>query len=273
MKISVVIITYNEEHNIGRCLQAIAGIADEMLVVDSFSTDKTTDIAHQYHAKVVQQEFRGYISQKNFATDEAKHDWILSIDADEVVSTSLANSILQIKEKGAQYHSYQCNRMANYCGTWIRHGGWYPDRKTRFFDRRQGTWKGSNNLHEKWQPHATGKTGRLKGDLLHYTFNTISEHLQQIDRFTDIMAKTLAENGKKTSILKVIFSSAWRFFNDYVLHLGFLDGYAGYLVCRYSAFATQVKYSKLKQYAKAGKTVTCNNDVQWTVLPAPQTTI
>lgn len=268
MKISAVIITYNEEQNIARCLQSVAGIADEIVVVDSLSTDGTVDIAKRYQARVISQPFRGYIAQKNDATSLAQHDWILSLDADEVLSSELAASILKIKQTTPVADYYQCSRMANYCGAWIRHGGWYPDRKIRLFNRSKGEWQGHNNLHERWQPYEANNTAhKLKGDLLHYTFNNISEHLRQIDRFTDIMAQTLAAQGKNASMVKIIVSPVWRFINDYVLHLGFLDGYPGYLVCKYSAFATQVKYSKLKQYATAAQ------KKSQTDLPALQNTV
>lgn len=268
MKISAVIITYNEEQNIGRCLQSVTGIADEIVVVDSMSTDGTADIAQRYQARVISQSFLGYIGQKNYATWEARHDWILSLDADEVLSSELAASILKIKQAAPAGDCYQCSRMANYCGAWIRHGGWYPDRKIRLFNRTKGKWLGHNNLHERWQPDEENKTvRRLKGDLLHYTFNNISEHLRQIDRFTDIMAQTLAAQGKNASTFKIIIAPVWRFINDYILHRGFLDGYPGYLVCKYSAFATQVKYSKLKQYATAGKTVSATRNKCQTDMP------
>lgn len=248
-KISVVIITLNEEKNIRRCLESVSGIADEIVIVDSASIDNTIDIAKEYSAKIVIQPFLGYGKQKNFAIKQASHNWILSLDADEALSITLRNSIEKVKEN-APYNSYSFSRLTNYCGKWIKHCGWYPDKKIRLFKKNAGAWK-EDKIHEKWELHNTAdEVGALKGDLLHYSFYTISDHLKQIEKFTEIAAKESVEKGKKASLFKIWAGPKWTFFTQYVIRLGFLDGYYGYLVCKYSAYATLVKYTKIRQYAK-----------------------
>jgi len=252
-KLSVVIITFNEEECIGRCIASVRQLADEIVIVDSYSSDATIAIAEMMGARVIEQEFLGYVQQKNFAMMQASNPFVLSIDADEEVSAELAMSILEAK-KTSDFDVYVCHRMANYCGKWIRHGGWYPDKKLRLFDKSKGNWVGES-IHEKWLPSNNRQAiGVLQGDLLHYSFTSISNHLKQIENFTEIAAKQAISCGKTCSIIKVWLSPKWRFFNDYFLHLGILDGYAGYLIAKYSAFATQVKYSKIRHYSMLTKT-------------------
>jgi hypothetical protein len=170
------------------------------------------------------------------------YDHILSIDADEALSDELRRSILEVKEKWIS-DGYEMNRLTNYCGSWIRHGSWYPDRKLRLFDRRKGSWSGE--IHEMID--LNGKKGFLRGDLLHYSYYSVSEHIRQANHFTDLTAKEAFSRGKKAGMLKVLFSPCIKFIRDYVFLLGFLDGYHGFLVCRVSAWATFLKYAKLRQ--------------------------
>lgn len=250
LSISVVIITLNESRNLARCLESVAGIADEVVILDSFSTDDTVAIAERFGARVVQQKFAGYVAQKNDAVALATHHWVLSLDADEAPSDALRKSLLDFKESTPQHNAYSFARLTNYCGKWIRHCGWYPDEKVRLFRKGTGAWVGEN-LHESWQLHdSSSGYGKLKGDLLHYSFYTLSGHIRQIEGFTEIAAKTAVARGKKASILKVWGAPKWRFFQDYILRLGFLDGYSGYLVCKFSAFYTRLKYAKIRQYAQ-----------------------
>ena len=250
--ISVVIITLNEEKNLARCLDSVKDIADEIVIVDSYSTDNTTAIARNYNSKVIEHAFMGYVEQKNFATRQAANDWILSLDADEALTPELQKSILEIK-KSPQYDVYQMSRLTNYCGQWIKHCGWYPDVKSRLYDRRKGMWQGEQ-IHEYWETHDVhAKAGKLRGDLLHYSYYTISDHIRQIEKFSEVLAKIAIGNGKTSSILKVWSAPKWKFFTDYFIKLGFLDGYSGYLVCKLSAFATFVKYSKIRQYSQMKK--------------------
>ncbi len=250
--LSVVIITLNESRNIGRCLESVRRVADEIVVVDSHSTDDTAEIARSFGARVVLQAFLGYGAQKNFANAQASHDWILSLDADEALSPELEKSILAFKETVPQHPAYSFNRFTNYCGSWIRHCGWYPDAKLRLLDRRAGTWK-SENLHEYWAlSDNTQKPVKLHGDLLHYTLYTPGEHLRQIDRYTELAAKERAARGKSYSLFQIWFGPKWTFLSCFFFKLGFLDGYAGYVVCKLNAHYTFAKYTKTRFYCKNG---------------------
>ena len=242
--LSVVIITYNEEKNIRRCLESIRGLADEIVVVDSLSTDNTRTICHEYGVRFIDQPFLGYIEQKNFALDQAANDYVLSLDADESADKKLFASIKDAKEKGFTADSYRMNRCNNYCGQWIKHGMWYPDRKIRLVNRHKARW-GGINPHDKLAVQSGSSVAYLKGDILHYTYATIDEHLEQMNRFTTIQAKTMYEQGKKSSWFKLLVNPAVAFIADYLIKRGFLDGKNGLILAKARAFATFIKYSKL----------------------------
>jgi len=251
--ISVVIITFNEEQNIGRCLRSVQDIADEMVVVDSFSTDRTEEICREYGARFVQHPFEGHIQQKNYAITQAAYPHVLSLDADEALSDELRESIRQVKKQW-QHDGYYFNRLTSYCGQWIRHSGWYPDRKLRLWDSRKGRWTGMNP-HDRYELEKDASQGYLKGDLLHYTFHSIHQHLNTVNSFSEAGARALYEKGEKSNTLKILVKSWAKFIRNYILKRGFLDGYYGFLICRISAFSTMVKYAKLKEMRKqaAGK--------------------
>ncbi len=244
-ELSVVIITYNEERNIERCLASIKDIADDIVVVDSFSTDKTEEICKQNNVRFIQHTFEGHIEQKNYAITQAKYPYILSIDADEVLTDKLKESIKAIKNNW-DHDGYYINRLTNYCGKWIRHGGWYPDWKLRLWDSRKGKWTGVNP-HDKYEMEGNASTSRIKGDLLHYSYYSISDHLKQIEKFTEIAAKASYEKGKRASYFKIFVNPFVKFIKDYFFRLGFLDGFYGLVIALNSAFATFTKYVKLKQ--------------------------
>ena len=246
--ISVVIITYNEERNIGRCLESVRGIADDIVVVDSFSTDKTGEICQQYGARFLKHAFEGHIEQKNWAIPHAKYPFILSLDADEVLSEELRNSILEVK-KNWKYDGYYFNRLTNYCGKWIRHSSWYPSRKLRLWDSRKGKW-GGTNPHDKFILERRSSKKFLKGNLLHFSYYSIHEHIQQINKFSDIVAISYHKEGRHASLLNIIFNPLWRLFRDYIIKLGFLDGFYGLIICVNSAHETFLKYSKLRRICK-----------------------
>lgn len=248
VKISGVIITFNEEINIERCLVSMLKVCDEIVVVDSNSTDKTIEIAKKYDAKVIQQNFLGYTEQKNFAIDNASFDFILSLDADEVLSDELVNSIIKVTSNWI-YNGYEMNRLTNYCGKWVRHCGWYPDRKIRLFDRRKARWIGGA-LHEKMTMNLDANHSRLKGDILHYSYYNIDDHLKQIEKFTKISSQELFNNGYCPSYFKIAISGPVKFFRDFVLKLGFLDGYTGFRISFISSFATFLKYARVKELHK-----------------------
>lgn len=251
-KLSAVIITQNEERNIGRCIDSLKGVADDIVVVDSGSTDNTEAICKEKGARFFYNKWEGYIEQKNFANDLAEHKYILSIDADEALSEQLRNSILEAKDS-LEADGYEMNRLTNYCGKWIRHGGWYPDRKLRLFHRDKFEW-GGEKIHEAMvmkEPNA--HIEGLSGDLLHYSYYNISQHIAQANHFTNMTAELAVEKGKRSGMIKIIFSPAVKFIRDYIFKLGFLDGYYGYIVCRISAQATFMKYSKIRQIRKEQK--------------------
>lgn len=246
MNLSVVIITYNEERNIERCLLSVQELADEILVVDSFSKDRTLEICKLFNAKVIQNPFEGHIQQKNFAVKQAQFDWILSIDADEVLSDELIKSIKQIKSKEKpEVNLYEMNRLTNYCGSWVKHCGWYPDTKVRLVDRKFAKW-GGVNPHDKLEGHKQEQVDFLKGDILHYSYYTKEDHLKQIEYFSKIAAGELVKQGKNVAQFTVYLKMATQFFKSFVIKRGFLDGKTGWQISKLSAFATYRKYSLLR---------------------------
>jgi glycosyltransferase involved in cell wall biosynthesis len=252
IRISVVIITYNEERNLARCLESVRNIADEIIVVDSSSADQTAAIARRYNATVIDHVFEGYGQQKNFATGQAANDWVLSLDADEALTPELEQSIKEIKT-GPAFNVYEIPRVTNYCGKWIRHCGWYPDRQTRLFDRTKGRWQ-EQKVHEYWKlDNDGGAKGVIKGDLLHYSFTSINEHLKKLEKYSELAARNAVEEGRGTSLIKIMLYPGWRFFVDYFLRLGFLDGFYGYIICKLSAYAAFIKYSKIKIYSSEAR--------------------
>lgn len=249
VKLSAVIITFNEEANIGRCIDSIKSIADEILVIDSNSTDKTVEICREKNVTVTSLDWQGYSGSKNHGNALAKHDLILSIDADEALSEELKQSILNIKLNPI-YDAYSMNRLTNYCGKWIKHCGWYPDRKLRLWQRSKGMWKGE--IHEFIQLEKEVKVSLLKGDLLHYSFPTISSHVKTANNFSDIAALEAVNKSKKINVfVHVLLNPAFTFFSKYFLKLGFLDGYYGFVVCTISAHASFLKYAKIIQLKNA----------------------
>jgi len=243
-EISVVIITLNEEDKIERCIKSVEQIADEIVVVDSFSTDRTEEICTRFGVRFSKHSFEGYIEQKRYALKQASHDYILSIDADEALSEELVGEILKVKHNWT-HDGYEFNRLNSICGQWIRHSGWYPDRKLRLFDRRKTSVRGKNP-HDEFVLENGASKRRLKGDLLHYTYLTLEDQIRQINRFTEIQARENFERGKKPDCLSIIFSPSYKFIRHYFFKLGFLDGYFGYLICRNMAYSTFLKHAKLK---------------------------
>ncbi|MBA3682792.1 MAG: glycosyltransferase family 2 protein [Bacteroidetes bacterium] len=245
IKLSVVIITFNEEKNIERCLVSVKEIADEIVVLDSFSKDNTQAICEKHGVKFFQHAFDGHIQQKNRAITYASNEHVLSLDADEALDETLKKSILEIKNNFAK-EGYYMNRLTNYCEHWVKHCGWYPDTKLRVWDRRKGHWTGINP-HDKYELFTGDKNaGFLKGDILHYSYYSVEDHYKQVEYFTNISAKAYFANGKKAPLFKLIVNPVAKFIDHYLLKLGFLDGKAGYLISRISAYATYLKYKKLR---------------------------
>lgn len=243
-ELSVVIISLNEEKLIGNCIDSVQGLADEVLVLDSFSTDKTEAICREKGARFIQNKFEGYIEQKNKALELAAFDFVLSLDADEALSPELRESILKIKSAPA-YPGYTMNRLNNYCGKWIRHCGWYPDTKLRLVDRRVASWKGMNP-HDELKL-SNGISQHLKGDIFHYSYHSIKGHVNQANHFTDISAQAMFEKGRKAPVWRLLVNPTLMFLKCYILKSGYLDGFYGFTICMISANATFLKYAKLRQ--------------------------
>lgn len=244
MGLSVVIITFNEEKNIERCLKSVQTVADEIVVVDSFSTDATVEICKKYKVKFLRHPFDGYIEQKNFALSQASNDYVLSLDADETLSDELHNSIVKLKNKGFLYDAYSMNRCSSFCGKWIRHGSWYPDKKIRLFNRKKGQW-GGLNPHDKIEMNKASSLQHLKGDLLHYSYYSLEEVITQNNKFTTIQALAMFQQGKRSSIIKLFANPLWAFVSGYILRLGFLEGADGFFIASSVAYQTMTKYAKL----------------------------
>jgi glycosyltransferase involved in cell wall biosynthesis len=249
MRLSATIITLNEERNIARAIESL-GCADEILVIDSGSTDRTFEIATSLGARVIEEPWRGYAAQKNHASACAAHDWILSLDADESLSPALAEEILALKAAGARFDGYSFPRLARYLGRWIHHSGWYPDRKVRLYHRAKARWEG-DYVHESVR--VDGTTGELSGDLLHYTCDSLSEHLRTLDRYTTLAAQELALRKRPVTMRRLALDPAWTFLRTYILQRGFLDGPEGFAIAWMAALYTFLKYAKAGfKYAKTG---------------------
>lgn len=243
--LSVIIITYNEERNIGRCLESLGDLPDEVVVVDSFSTDATARICEAHGVRFVQHPFGGYIEQKNYALSLAIHPQVLSLDADEALSDELRHSLVDAKAYWPA-DGYTMNRLTNYCGQWIRHSGWYPDRKLRLFDRRLGYW-GGTNPHDRLEMPDSARAMHLAGDLLHYSYYSVDEHLKRARKYAQIAAEAMHSKGQRSTYAHVVLSPVFKFFRNYLLKGGFLDGRAGWTICRIAALETYWKYSLLRE--------------------------
>jgi glycosyltransferase involved in cell wall biosynthesis len=244
VKLSAVIITHNEEKNIGQAIRSVAW-ADEILVVDSESTDRTRELAEALGARVLTNPWPGFSAQKQFAVDQASHDWILSLDADEVVSEDLANEILAIKNADPAADGYRIPRLSYYMGRAIKHGGWYPDRQLRLFDRRKGKWNG-RVIHESVGMEAGSEIRNLRGDILHYSVESADHHNRMIaERYAPLGARAMYQHGRQTSRSNAVMSAALAFIRAYVFKLGFLDGFPGFCIAYFAAHHAFMKHMLL----------------------------
>ena len=242
MKITATIITLNEERNIVRAIESLP-CADEILVVDSGSTDRTIELAEKQGVRVIEAGWLGYAAQKNWAAQQASFDWILSLDADEAVSQALEAEIMSLKKSGVRHDAYTMPRLARYLGRWIYHSGWYPDRKVRLYHRDKAEWVGEF-VHESVQ--AGGRMGHLEGNILHFTCDSLSEHLRTLDRYTTLAAQEIAARKMKVPLWRLILDPAWTFVKTYFVRRGFLDGFEGLTIAYMAAFYTFLKYSKAR---------------------------
>jgi glycosyltransferase involved in cell wall biosynthesis len=244
--ISVSIIAGNEAARIRRTLESVAGWTSEIIVVLNDDVNDGTDrIAAEYGAKIFREPWKGYVWQINSALEKTGQPWVLGLDADEVVSPALAAEIQALfaaPERLAPFAAFSFPRCSFYCGRWIRHGDWYPDRKTRLWRRGQGQWRGED-------PHyklvVNGRTGRLKNDLQHFTNESINQHLQKITRFSDEFVRQRQAAGRWPGFFDLAVRPVWRFLRAYFFRLGFLDGWPGYYIAWLNAFSTLTRYCKL----------------------------
>ncbi len=246
---SATIITFNEERNIARCIESLLPVTDDIIIVDSFSTDNTKAICSKYPVKFHQQKFEGHIQQKNIAISLASNDKIISLDADEALSVELQQTLLKLKTNW-KYDGYYAKRANFYCGQFIKWSGWNPDKKLRVFDKNKASWGGIN-------PHDTiifkdknTNTKLLKGAILHWVHETYDEHSLKVHKFSTIAAHEYFRLGKKSSIAKIILKPLWTFFKAYIIRLGILDGFNGFMISNFSAHTTFLKYAKLRQLRK-----------------------
>ena len=240
-RISATIVACNEANNLARALRSL-DCADEIVVVDSGSTDQTPAIAKSLGARVINQPWQGYAAQKNLATSHAQHDWILSLDADEEFDADAQAAIRAWKSSEPAADGYRFARRARYLGRWILHSGWYPDYKVRLFNRRKGGW-GGKYVHESVT--VNGRVETMPGEILHYTCDSLEEHLQRIELYTDLAAQEMIERGENVNILERLLDPVWVFFHTYFFRLGVLDGRQGFLIATMAARYVRRKYSKL----------------------------
>jgi glycosyltransferase involved in cell wall biosynthesis len=240
-RLSACLITLNEEHNLPRALASLAGIADEIVIVDSGSADRTADIAREHRAAIFSRAWTNYAEQKNFAAECAQNEWIFSMDADEELSSALQTSLLEWKKHAPQFSVYEMARKTWYLGAWIKHSGWYPDFQRRLYKRSEARFCGI--VHEALQ--FAGKPGRLAGDLLHYTVRSFAEHEANVERYSALAARQMFEDGRRSWRAAIWLATPWSWFQNFFLRGGFLDGYRGALISQMAARSVRLKFARL----------------------------
>ncbi len=241
LPITAIVLTANEEKNLDRCLQSLA-FCDELLVVDSGSTDRTPIIAQRYTNKVISLPWKGFTDTRNEALGHATHEWILSIDADEVVTPELAGELRQLFAAPRTHFAYSVPRKTIHFGRWIRHGGWYPNRLVRLFHQHHGTWKGGE-LHEFWA--CNDPVGELRSDLEHYSFSDLSDQVGRNNLYSSLGASKLKREGTRFSVVRLFTKPLSKFLETYVVKRGFLDGYPGFIISVSAAYSVFLKWAKL----------------------------
>jgi glycosyltransferase involved in cell wall biosynthesis len=240
--LSACIIARDEEDRIGACLASLTW-CDEILVVDSHSGDRTREIAKAHGARVIERDWPGHVAQKEFAIRQARHDWVLCVDADERVSDTLRAEIEALRDEDFSGRAgWRMPRLSSYLGRWIRHGSWYPDHQLRLFDRRHGRWTG-RDPHDRVQ--VTGPLGTLRAPLLHHPYRDLADHLATIERYSTIQAGLLHAEGRRARLTDLVLRPLWRFFRFYVLELGCLDGWRGFAMACFAAHYVRLRYFKL----------------------------
>ncbi len=252
MEISVVIIALNEEKRLEPALKSVQGVASEVVVVDGGSTDGTVRLAKKYTDKVFERTWTNFADQKNFANSKAAGPWILSLDADERVSPELKEEILALKAGEPSCAGFSIPRQVRYLGRWIRHSGWYPDRKVRLFRADRARWEG-DYVHEELV--FSGLLGRLAAPIHHFTYAGIADHVARINRFSDLGAQKLYAKGRKCRIIHLVGWPAGRFIRSYVLKLGVLDGFPGFVIAVLNGYSVFIRYAKLREIWKKGERI------------------
>lgn len=247
--LSAVIISYNESKNISRCLKSLEKVADEIVVIDSGSNDDTVELALQWGARVIDHAFEGHIEQKNFAAAQANGEWLLSLDADEALSEELIESLLRWRTSPPEFEAYRVNRLTSYAGHWVRFGGWYPDQKLRLWKKGSAQWNGENP-HDRLELLGGGGSGWLAGDLLHYSYHSVSDHHDQIRYFSDIAAEHYAGARWQTWLVIRPWKMGFQWFKNLILKSGWRDGKTGWTIARLSAKATGDKYKKAAHFRR-----------------------
>jgi len=243
--ISIVVITFNEAKNIIRCLNSVKLIADEIIIIDSNSTDATELACKQFNATFIKRSFTDYADQRNAAFEFATMEYLFFLDADEELSEHLIHVIQKLKHVGMKKDAYKVNRFNNFCGKWIKHGMWYPERMVRMIKNGKGKWLG--RIHETLQPIEGASMQLLKGDLLHYSYNNIEALVSKLNNYTTLQAKEMQELNKKATLFKLYINPIWAFINGYFIKLGFLDGWEGYVIHKSISYQTMIKYAKLRK--------------------------
>lgn len=255
MKISAAIIAYNEEDRLPDTLASLEGVADEVVVIDSYSSDRTVEIARNAGARVIQNRFEDYGQQKNFAMAQAGHDWILNLDADERLSPELKRALTALREKGepVDVTAFTIKRKTYYLGRWIRHSGWYPDRKVRLFRKEAASWQG--RVHERL--NVGGAVAPLPGDILHFTYRDIGDHVRRLERYATFQAEEIVKDGKSCLYLRLLILPSVTFFRHYLWRLGLLDGFPGLVIAMVSSWGTAMKYMKAIALKRRQKRPAC----------------
>jgi len=247
VKLSAAIITYNEEINVVRCLKSVS-FCDEIVIVDSGSSDKTLELARGFTDKIYCRKWEGYASQKNYALSLCANEWVLSVDADEEVSQELRDEVLSVLQCQPGVAGFSCPRRTMHLGRWIRHGGWYPNRLVRLFNKNQGRWVGGE-VHEYWE--SNGEFGALNGHLLHYSFRNLADQVERNNHYSSLAAVALKREGHHFSYPKLLIKSTVKFFETYVVKRGFLDGYPGLIISVSAAYSVFLKWAKLWELEKS----------------------
>jgi len=249
VKLTVTVITYNEAAHIAAALESVAW-ADEIIVVDSGSTDGTAEIARAKATRVIVREWRGYSAQKNFAADQAANEWVLSMDADERVTPALAAEIRALMVKGPQARGYRIKRVSRYLGHWIRTTDWFPDYQLRLYDRRAGRWNGLR-VHESFRLEDT-TPGTLREELEHYAYRDVTHHVQKINHYTTLIVDQWVEEGRQTSLAQVVVHPLGAFLRNYIARGGIRQGAAGLIVSALNSYYVFLKFAKLWERQRRG---------------------